>query len=360
MNETLRSDSLRRRAGFTLIELLVVIAIIAILIALLLPAVQQAREAARRSTCRNNLKQLGLAFQNYHSTHNMFAPGYVSKTPPQTVAQLGTIHEVGMWAWGALILPDIDQAPLAKQLGPGRVLLENAAANVAGLRALQTSLPIFRCPSDIGPALNTYDNTQAGEEMNGNEYSRFITNGTGKIPIATSNYLMCANAGDSTTPAALALQYGPALGIGFINSSVRVRDIRDGTSNTFLLGERAWLFKNLIAGAGVIYGISASPLANIDQGGSWNVKSVATNVLSITYDGLNWNINNRAHQGRAFNSPHEGGVFFVMCDGAVRFVSENTSQRKGTVSVAGYPADIVTHTLGRLACRNDGRPVADF
>lgn len=351
------------RRGFTLIELLVVIAIIAILIALLLPAVQQAREAARRSQCRNNLKQIGLALQNYHSALNVFPPGFVAKTVPTSVATL-TTSEVGMWAWGALILPYMDQAALFAKLGPGRRLLENAAADTTGggLAALQTPLPAFRCTSDVGPILNNYDNTLSGNEIIGNQYSRFITNGTTKIPIATSNYVMCANAGDSTTPAAFAGQYGPALGLGFMNSSVRMSDIKDGSSNTFHVGERAWQFKNLLAGAGVIYGHSASPLANIDQGGSWNVKSSATNVLGITYDGLNWNApgGQRAHQGRAFNSPHAGGVFFVMVDGAVRFISDNVSQRKGTVSVAPYPADIVTHTLGRLACRNDGKPVADF
>lgn len=352
--------SLKRR-GFTLIELLVVIAIIAVLIALLLPAVQQAREAARRSQCRNNLKQIGLALQNYHSTLNVFPPAYVAKIVPTSPATLNT-SEVGMWAWGAMILPYMDQAPLYAKLGPGKKLLENVAADTTGggRVALQTQLPGFRCPSDTGPGLNTFDNTTPGEEINGNEYSRFITDGAGKIPIATSNYVMCANAGDSTTPAAFADQYGPALGLGFMNSSVRMADIKDGTSNTFAVGERAWQFKNLIAGAGVIYGHSASPLANINQSTSWNVKSSGTNVLGITYDGLNWNTNNRAHAGRAFSSPHTGGVFFVMCDGAVRFINDNISQRKGTVSIAPYPADIVTHTLGRLACRNDGKPVGEF
>lgn len=350
-----------RRQGFTLIELLVVIAIIAILIALLLPAVQQAREAARRSQCRNNLKQIGLALQNYHSSLNVFPPGYVSKTVPTSVATL-TTSEVGMWAWSAFLLPYMDQTALYVKLGPGKRLLENVAADTTtgGRVALQTPLPGFRCPSDVGPALNTFDNTTAGHELIGNQYSRFVSTGAAKLPIATSNYVMCMNAGDSTTPAAFAGQYGPALGIGFMNSSVRMRDIKDGTSNTFAVGERAWQFKNLLAGAAVIYGHSAAASANIDQSGSYNVKSSGTNVLGLTYDGLNWSTNNRAHAGRAFSSPHTGGVFFVMCDGAVRFINDNISQRKGTVSIAPYPADIVTHTLGRLACRNDGNSVADF
>ncbi len=178
--------------------------------------------------------------------------------------------------------------------------------------------------------------------------------------IATSNYTMCMNAGDSTTPAVFPSQYGPALGIGFQNSSVRIRDITDGTTNTFAVGERAWRFADLTVGAATIYAISASTLADIDQGGSWNVKAAGTNVLSLTYDGPNRDDFNRQHQSRAFNNPHTGGVFFTMCDGSVQFINENIDQRKGTVNLAGYPADIVTNTYGRLACRNDGTVVGEY
>src|SRR6266487_2467467 len=93
-----------RRLGFTLIELLVVIAIIAVLVALLLPAVQQAREAARRSQCRNNLKQIGLALHDYHSTHNVFPPGYVAGAAYPATSN--------GWSWCAQLLPYLDQASL--------------------------------------------------------------------------------------------------------------------------------------------------------------------------------------------------------------------------------------------------------
>lgn len=349
------------RGGFTLIELLVVIAIIAILIALLLPAVQQAREAARRTQCRNHLKQLGLAWHNYHDVFNTFPPGYVADIVPTSTGTLAT-SEVGLWTWGTLILPYMDQAPMYNALSPGPVKLQTAAGSATGLALLQTPLAAFRCPSDIGPNLNTFDSTQSGNENTSpvDAYSRFITDGSNKIAIATSNYVAVANAGDSTTPAAFAGQYGPPLGVAFMNSKVGVRDITDGTSNTFCIGERAWKFNDLLAGAGTIYGISASPVANINQSSSWNIKSAGTNVLGITYDGPNWSANNRPHSARAFSSPHEGGIFFLMSDGAVRFISENIDQRKGTVSTAGYPADIVTSTYGRLACRNDGNVIGEF
>ncbi len=106
------------RRGFTLIELLVVIAIIAILIALLLPAVQQAREAARRTQCRNNLKQIGLAMHNYHDIYNTFPPSFIMKNPPSANANS---VERSMYGWGALILPQIDQAPLFNRLNVGTV-----------------------------------------------------------------------------------------------------------------------------------------------------------------------------------------------------------------------------------------------
>ena len=128
----------RRARGFTLIELLVVIAIIAILIALLLPAVQQAREAARRSQCKNNLKQLGLAMHTYHDVHLMFPLSEMSHFTPNSVAYDGT-----GFGWSAFILPFIDQAPLYNQFNfnvpiPGTTN-QPLVANV---------VPVAHCPSD--------------------------------------------------------------------------------------------------------------------------------------------------------------------------------------------------------------------
>ncbi|MCA9012556.1 MAG: DUF1559 domain-containing protein, partial [Planctomycetaceae bacterium] len=317
-------------------------------------AVQQAREAARRTQCKNNLKQLGLAMHNYHDTFNTFPPGHVSAFPGNK-----TSSEVGCWAWGTMLLPALEQSNVYNILSPGTLLPQNVAATPAGLQALQTPLPVFRCPSDTGPAVNDFDNTLSGNEMLAANYSRFITDGTNKIAIATSNYVAVMNAGDSTTPAIAPADYGPPLGIAFQNSKVGIRDITDGTSNTLCIGERAWKYGTLIAGAGTIYAISASPLANIDQSSSWNIKSANTNVSSLTYDGLNATVN-RPHQARAFNSTHTGGVQFLLCDGSVRFLSQNIDSRKGTVSISPYPADIVTNTLGRLACRNDGLVVGEF
>jgi prepilin-type N-terminal cleavage/methylation domain-containing protein len=351
--------TVRGRRGFTLIELLVVIAIIGVLVALLLPAVQQAREAARRTQCRNNLKQIGLAFHNYHDSYNTFPPGHVSKFPANL-----TSGEAGCWAWGTFILPQVDQSSVYNALNPSAVDPQVAAATTVGLNALQTSLSVFRCPSDTAVEfLNGFDSTTSGNENTApaDAYSRYITDGVGKVKIGLSNYVAVASAGESTTPAINPIQYGPPLGISFQNSKVGIKDIVDGTSNTFCVGERAWRFKNLLAGAGTIYAISASPLANINQSQSWNIKSAHTNVSGLTYDGPNWSSNNRPHSARAFNSNHVGGLFFLMCDGSVQFCSENIDQRRGSVAGPGvYPADIVTNTYGRLAARNDGLVIGSW
>jgi prepilin-type processing-associated H-X9-DG protein len=319
--------------------------------------VQQAREAARRTQCKNSLKQIGLAWHNYHDVFNTFPPGYVAKIPG-----VQNSSERSMWSWGAFILPYIDQAPLYNLLNVGPSLLEQQL--VVNLPALQTPLPVFRCASDTGPNINNYTSRTMGPAPNtsGSDalYSALVVDAAGNVrEISTSNYVAVANAGDSTTPAVDRVQYGPALGVAFQNSKIGVRDITDGTSNQLLVGERAWAFKGLVFGAGTVFGHSADALV-VAQSTSWNVKSSGLNCLGITYDGINATVNGSHSGKRGFTSNHVGGCHFAMADGSVRFISENIDQRKGTVSLPPYPADIVTNTLGRLACRNDGNPVGEF
>lgn len=345
------------KRGFTLIELLVVIAIIAILIALLLPAVQQAREAARRTQCKNNLKQIGLAFHNYHDVFNTFPPGFVSKNPPTASANS---VERGMYGWGASILPQLELGNLYSTLNVGNVLLEQSLATPAGLTALQTPLPAFRCPSDVGPALNNFNDALSDDPaMNANQYNSHVTStGSDQIAIATSNYVVAANPSDSTTPPVYAAQYGPPLGVGFINSKINFRDITDGTSNTILVGERAWKFNNLTIGAANALAFSSET----NLAGS-NMRTAALAVLAIGYDGINFSTTNRVHQRRGFNSNHVGGAQFVLCDGSVRFISQNIDYQKMTVNVAplpSNPAAYVTTTFARLLSRNDGQVVGEF
>ena len=344
---------LRIRRGFTLIELLVVIAIIAVLIALLLPAVQQAREAARRSQCKNNLKQMGVAMHNYHEAFNLFPPGFVSKTPPTGSANS---TEISMYSWGAFLLPYLDQAPLYSTLRVGNVLLETNLSN-GNLAALQSPMPVFRCASDVGPALNNFDDAASDSAAaNANVYVGFVSaTGSDRIAIATSNYVMVANPSDSTTPPVYAAQYGPALGIGFINSNISMKDITDGSSNTLMIGERAWRFNNLTIGAGNAIGFSAS----VNASGS-NMRTAMLAALGIGYDGINYSATNRVHQRRGFSSNHTGGAHFVLGDGSVRFISQNIDYVKGSVSVAPYPASFTTTTFARLLSRNDGQIPGEY
>src|SRR5579864_846191 len=128
---------LEMKRGFTLIELLVVIAIIAVIVALLLPAVQQARESARRAQCKNNLKQVGLALQNYHGSRNVFPPGHVS-----TFDNSGNDTGPG-WGWAAMILPEIEQTALQNGINFSQPI--EAAANAT---PRVTLLPTLLCPSE--------------------------------------------------------------------------------------------------------------------------------------------------------------------------------------------------------------------
>ena len=143
-----------KKNGFTLIELLVVISIIAILVSLLFPAVQQAREAARRTQCKNNLKQMGIAFHSYHDSHRMFPPGWVEAS-----GNIPTRPPENGFSWAAFILPQLDQGNLYSQIrftaplylepdrNPSTTVIENNETLVA-----TQVIPVFRCPSDAGPA----------------------------------------------------------------------------------------------------------------------------------------------------------------------------------------------------------------
>ncbi len=193
----------RAKKGFTLIELLVVIAIIAILIALLLPAVQQAREAARRSQCKNNLKQIGLSLMNYHDVHKTLPPG--------VTVSAGTGISNGL-AWTYHILPFFDQAPLFKKYN-SKIAYTNATGtpNNAGLSS--TILTAARCPSDAGP-----DQDSSG----------------GVADMGVANYVGNYGVG---MPSATA-HPGDVQGIMGVNTRVRIRDVKDGMSNVVLAAER--------------------------------------------------------------------------------------------------------------------------
>jgi len=341
-----RFSSVRKVKAFTLVELLVVIAIIGILIALLLPAVQAAREAARRSQCSNNLKQLVLAVHNYADSHKTFPSGFITDVP-----QDPTVLERSNWGWGALTLPYVEQETLRSQLQVGRRLLHVNLATPAGLAALQTPLQAFMCPSDVGPVLNNF----AGTSGTGENYSKLVTSdGSDRIPIAKSNYVGVMCSGNSTTPSVNPAPYGPATGVLFQNSAVAFRDIKDGTSSTFMLGERSFRVNNLDVGAANALGFSAEVSSYTSR------NRAQLGVLGIPYWGINQTVVNRPHQNRGFHSLHPGGAQFALCDGSVRFISENIDHKPRTTPGTHPFGAWVDSTLERLCAKGDGQPIGQF
>ena len=274
------------RRGFTLIELLVVIAIIAILIALLLPAVQQAREAARRSTCKNNLKQIGLALHNYHETHNVFPSGWIGVEPG-----VGPNVEFGSgWGWGTMSLPFMDQANLYTQLNFDLDI--NNAGQPAGL--IDQVLPAFRCPSDPAPNMFVLPE-EAGLSMD-------------LATLALANYIGVFGSDEldscESVPAGTACK---STGPFYHNSNTRFRDITDGLSQTIIVGER----KSDESQSPKWY---STWVGAVPEGAETFAR-----VLGATDHVPNYKLSHFDD----FSSHHVGGAQFVFGDGRVRFVSEN-------------------------------------
>jgi prepilin-type N-terminal cleavage/methylation domain-containing protein len=318
----------RRQRGFTLIELLVVIAIIAILISLLLPAVQQAREAARRTQCKNNLKQLGLAAHNYHDVYNVF--------PHQSVPTMGGNN---VWGWGASVLPYVEQTSLYDILQPGdggksqiHGSLPPANTLYNGQRLLQQPLSVYLCPSCTGGPLNQF--YARDPSRSNNQSGRGSASATSDWYYAKSNYACNQNVFgksiDWQTP-------GP--------EPVGIAKVTDGTSNTLMIGERALRFdkQNRATGA-VIWG---KPANNNDGAtnfhANWPINTPdhpdSSDFSAGTYPSAIAAANNC--RTLAASSNHTGGAHFALCDGSVRFISENIASNP--LSAGGDTEGSTTH-----------------
>lgn len=278
-----------KRRGFTLIELLVVIAIIAILIALLLPAVQQAREAARRTTCKNNMKQLGLALHNYHDVHRTFPSGWIAVSASPHMAHDG-LNGAG---WGTMILPYLEQAPLY-----GKFDSKFAIEDPVNADFLKEILPSWQCPSDPKP----------------NMWQILHEDGSGTVlaDLPTANYIAsfgteeldgCEGAA-GTAPVSSS---GQCIGDGMFyhNSKVAIRNITDGTTNTLMLGERR---------TDVTLGWFSTWPGMVSEGDAafQRIQGSADHVPNAPNGHFD-----------DFSSHHTGGAQFCLGDGSVRFVSEN-------------------------------------
>jgi len=310
------------RRGFTLIELLVVIAIIAVLIALLLPAVQQAREAARRSQCKNNLKQMGLALHNYHDSHGVF-PACAYGRPGQSQP----ISGLGWRATGfVMLLPFLDQSPLYNQynfdIGVGGLDMSGGGGgqDQATFKA-NGVLSVYQCPSDSLTSLRRISPRDAHTDHAD----------TSNSPI--SSYCFSSGrkwgSGDLDNFARNFLSRNPSLAGPFVaNGSVSMRDLTDGSSNCFFIGEAG---QNDATSP-----TTGSPAVNADAAGNklratWveaehhSARSTELGPYPSIYECMVTTGSNIANCQYTFGSPHEGGLHMLMGDGAVRFVSENIS-----------------------------------
>lgn len=307
--------SIMKNRGFTLVELLVVIAIIGILVGLLLPAVQAAREAARRMSCSNNVKQIALAMHNYESAHKKFPFGWNTH---------GTL-------WSAMILPFMEQSNLYSTLefSESRNWSTNGTPNEAAGGVL---LPMFRCPTlpiveHVGSNSGIPQRVPVSyRAVGGNEVTSDDTS-TRPIPDTKSFEMLNLN------------------GMFYACSATRFGTIPDGTSNTFAVGESMTDPSFVKDGQGMDHWMIGSPQIDPCRCTGSNNGTEFSETAGSTFMRMNLRIHDPAAHGRlmelAFGSYHTGGAQFGMADGSVQFVSEN----------------IDLETYRNLGARNDGNVV---
>ena len=361
-----------RRAGFTLIELLVVIAIIAILVALLLPAVQQAREAARRTQCRNNMKQLGLALHNYHDVYNTF-PSLAGGT------NAGPVNSSNRLSAMVMLLPYIDQAPLWNQISTAGTFTPTGGGGPKLYPAMgpepwnwdvyppwTVQIPGLRCPSD-----------------------RYA--GSSNSPFGKTNYgFVCGDTIQSLNAQSPWTWWTPEpRGMFYCMSKLGLQDCLDGTSNTLAMTEMALsqepntVFGNVAMGIG-LPNPAACMATQVQKtyvtgtqtkdyrGYSWcdaptSICWVSTNIPPNGPScnvGTGWEGDNGVFSA---TSRHVGGVTVLLCDGSVRFVSENintgnlaATDPAASRGVGAVPGQSPYGVWGALGTRKGGEPAASL
>lgn len=284
----------RQRTAFTLVELLVVITIIAILIGLLLPAVQAAREASRRSQCQNNLKQIGLAFQSYHSARGHFPPGlmlHAQQVRPSA-------------SWRALLLPMLEQTPIFEEIGVIEDRNDRNYGGVTSRRPGTYEMPIYLCPSAERPAGQFKESHYAG-----------VAGAVGSPDSWDLEDRICGDVQSN--------------GVLFPGSRVRIAQITDGTSNTLMVGERTYIFRDWLVGGD--WRGSTGNFTQLCMGSAKNiVYPINADHDEFGYSPQDPNAPSDASRSMMLNdlefaSYHPSGANFLYVDGSVQWLSDETT-----------------------------------
>ncbi len=284
-----KHSRLAYRRGIFLVDSLFSGMGVLILLALLLPAVQQAREAARRAQCQNQLHSLAIAIYDYDVVYKCFPPGWVHQKAQRS-----------NFGWGRAVLPFVEQLHLYRQID-GDYSLAEALADEKLFKLMQTNVSVFRCPSDPMPDINQ-------EHVPIDIKDR-------KRPVATSNYVGANGSGDWSSGKKLRGVFGE-------NSSTRMSDIRDGTSNTILFGERSGHVvrgrkqRRADCNAAIIYGVSGDG-KSISQQFTLFIGRGGLNSTEVTTK------QQPAECSLGISSPHPGGAQVTLADSRVVFLSEN-------------------------------------
>lgn len=353
------SNRSRRKSGFSLIELLAVVAVIAILIALIMPAVQQTRERARSAQCRNNLKQLGLALQNYDSTFTVYPPSIVRQedgNPPPPSIPFAALRYRGHWTGYHLLLPYIDQQVLHGKFDfKGTWLSSMTDANDHACWPLnQTSLPVLVCPSSAHSTLSIGgDAAGPGKHwMAGSPADYSFNHGMDVIRALPGDEVGCQG---GLLHFWKKVPHGIRGPFGY-SSDCRASDIRDGQSHTMMFGEKS--------GGRLIYSGWSSAFPRLPVEFPWAMAAIEyfsytgdTNVpnsawvvgpFAVTHDfrlplcpesppgtgnpfpmnpvPKDLPVSTDERPFYSFQSPHVGGAFFVFADGSTRFINESINQ----------------------------------
>lgn len=315
---------LKRQKGFTLVELLVVIAIIGILISLLLPAVQAAREAARRIHCTNNFKQIGIALHVYHDSARHFPAGWVGYTDGKSA-----INGATGWGWASSILAHMEQVSFSEDTLHRDLFISDPENKIAR----ETVFPAFRCPSDLGD-----DTSEISDLMvaTSNYVGVFGGYDLGNMSSSLDLYEYLLDSAES--PGAV----GMGNGIFYHNSHVSFRDISDGISSTFIIGERSTI--NVPNSSEVHH---STWVGHTGAGGVGNDTQFIGRFLSAAITSPNPvpDSDNELFR-QEFASPHPGGAQFLLGDGSVRMVDDAVDQvlYRGICTING--GEIVSQFFG--------------